>query len=138
MAVGSDLSRYRCVLVFFRQLQHEAWLQRERAAQEEFRKKREEKEHKLKEREEREVSGCVSGPVWLERVLFLCVATDSRGMGSHGEEGEGGRGETGESKDGQRGELQLQLWSMMDEGSISSMTSGRILMSNDVMGVQDP
>ena len=44
-----------CVTVVFRQLEHEAWLERERIAQEVFRKQREREEQAQKEKEEREV-----------------------------------------------------------------------------------
>ena len=49
----------------------------------------------------------------LQRMVVVCAATDSRRVGGDGEERERGRRTPGEGKDGQRGELELQLWSLM-------------------------
>lgn len=48
-----------CLCVHCSQLEHDAWLARERVAQAEFQKKREREETILWEREEREVCVCV-------------------------------------------------------------------------------
>ena len=47
-----------CLCVHCSQLEHDAWLARERVAQAEFQKKREREETILREREEREVCVC--------------------------------------------------------------------------------
>jgi len=55
--VSVQLLFCECLCVHCSQLEHDAWLARERVAQAEFQKKREHEETILREREEREVCG---------------------------------------------------------------------------------
>ena len=46
-------------ILFFRKTQHRLWLEREVIAQERFRKKREDEDRKLREKQEQEVITCI-------------------------------------------------------------------------------
>ena len=70
-----------CLCVHCSQLEHDAWLARERVAQAEFQKKREREETILREREEREV--CVCEGVCEGRRGDLCVVYKGKSEGGN-------------------------------------------------------
>ena len=93
------------MLFVVRELQHAAWLEREKKAQAGFTLLKEKEERKRHEREEREVRTTSLVHVPFADCLRVCpLATDPRGVGGSGAPGKGRRREQKQSSQREGGE----------------------------------